>query len=70
MKDSFNLTGLCPLSGENVRKLADEKHLQLSLFDEKNLAEVSPAAFPDERLVAYFSPLPPAPVVSSVCCAS
>jgi len=40
-----------------VRKLVDEKHLQLSLFDERNLAEIQSADFPDERLVACFNPL-------------
>ena len=45
------------LRSEKVRQLADEKHLQPSLFDEKNLAEIRSAAFPDERLVACFNPL-------------
>jgi len=45
------------LRSEKVRQLADEKHLQLSLFDEKNLAEIRSEAFPDERLVACFNPL-------------
>jgi transposase len=45
------------LRSEKVRQLADEKHLQLSLFDERNLAEIRSASFPDERLVACFNPL-------------
>ena len=45
------------LRSEKVRKLVDEKHLQLSLFDERNLAEIRSADFPDERLVACFNPL-------------
>jgi transposase len=45
------------LRSEKVRKLVDEKHLQLSLFDERNLAEIHSAHFPDERLVACFNPL-------------
>jgi hypothetical protein len=45
------------LRSEKVRKLVDEKHLQLSLFDERNLAEIGSAHFPDERLVACFNPL-------------
>jgi transposase len=45
------------LRSEKVRKLLDEKHLQLSLFDERNLAEIRSTDFPDERLVACFNPL-------------
>ena len=45
------------LRSEKVRQLADEKHLQLSLFDKKNLAEIRSAAFPEERLIACFNPL-------------
>ena len=45
------------LRSEKVRTLVDEKHLQLSLFDERNLAEIHSKDFPDERLVACFNPL-------------
>ena len=45
------------LRSEKVRALRDEKHLQLSLFDEQNLAEIRSPAFPGERLVACFNPL-------------
>jgi transposase len=45
------------LRSEKVRQLVDEKHLQLSLFDERNLAEISSKDFPGERLVACFNPL-------------
>ncbi|MGB5490551.1 MAG: IS1634 family transposase [Woeseiaceae bacterium] len=45
------------LRSEKVRKLLDEQHLQLSLFDERNLAEIRSVDFPDERLVACFNPL-------------
>ena len=40
-----------------IRKLVDREELQPSLFDERNLAEISSKAFPDERLVACFNPL-------------
>ncbi len=45
------------LRSENIRKLVADNYLQLSLFDEKNLAEISSADFPDERLIACFNPL-------------
>ena len=45
------------LRSEKARQLVDEKHLQLSLFDERNLAEIRSPDFPGERLVACFNPL-------------
>jgi len=45
------------LRSENIRKLAADNQLQFSLFDEKNLAEIASADFPDERLIACFNPL-------------
>lgn len=45
------------LRTEKVRALADAGPLQLSLFDERNLAEVRSPAFPGERLIACFNPL-------------
>ena len=45
------------LRSEKVRKLFDEKHLQLSLFDQQNLAEIHSPDFPGERLMACFNPL-------------
>jgi hypothetical protein len=40
-----------------IRALADSGSLQLSLFDERNLAEISDPAFPGERLVVCKNPL-------------
>ncbi len=40
-----------------IRRLAEGGALQLSLFDEQNLAEFSSPDFPGERLVACFNPL-------------
>ena len=45
------------LRSEKVRQLVDQKHLQLSLFDEQNLAEIHSPDFPGERLMACFNPL-------------
>jgi len=45
------------LRTEKVRALVEQRHLQLSLFDEKNLAEIQSPAFPGERLIACFNPL-------------
>lgn len=45
------------LRSEKVRQLVDQKYLQLSLFDERNLAEIHSPDFPGERLMACFNPL-------------
>ena len=42
---------------EKLRQLLEQKHLQLSLFDEKNLAEIRSPTFPGERLIACFNPV-------------
>jgi hypothetical protein len=40
-----------------IRKLVNDGHLQLSLFDQKDLAEISSPDFPGERLVVCKNPL-------------
>jgi transposase/predicted transcriptional regulator len=41
---------------EAVRVLADQGSLQLSLFDQQNLAEITSEKYPGERLVACYNP--------------
>ncbi len=45
------------LKAPQVRKLVKEGALQLSLFDEQNLAEIESADYPGERLVVCRNPL-------------
>lgn len=45
------------LRTEKIRQLLEEEALQLSLFDQQNLAEIQSPAFPDERLIACFNPV-------------
>jgi hypothetical protein len=45
------------LRGPAIRELVETRCLQLSLFDEANLAEISSAEYPGERLVACLNPL-------------
>ena len=40
------------LRSASIRTLVEQKHLQLGLFDERNLLEISSPDFPGERLVA------------------
>ena len=44
------------LKAPQIRKLAEAGELQLSLFDETNLAEISSSEFPGERLVVCRNP--------------
>jgi hypothetical protein len=44
------------LKGAQIRKLMKAGDLQLSLFDQRNLAEIASAEFPDERLVVCRNP--------------
>ncbi len=57
LKEHPGIGWISALRTEKVRKLVDEKSLQLSLFEEKNLAEIDSADFPDERLIACFNSL-------------
>lgn len=48
---------LSALRSGGIRKLMDKGRLERSLFDERNLAEISSPDFPGERLVACYNPL-------------
>jgi transposase len=45
------------LRSKSVENLLKEKHLQLSLFDKQNIAEITSPDYPGERLIACFNPL-------------
>jgi len=45
------------LRAGSIRKLVEAGDLQLSLFDEQNLAEITSPDYPGERLVVCFNPL-------------
>jgi len=45
------------LRNKAIRKLVEEESVQLSLFDERNLAEISSPMYPGERLIACYNPL-------------
>jgi transposase len=50
------LDWITALRAPAIRKLADEGALQLSLFDERDLAEISSPQYPRERLIACRNP--------------
>ena len=45
------------LRSHSIRDLLEKGHLQRSLFDEVNLAEITSPEYPGERLIACFNPL-------------
>ncbi|WP_321476468.1 IS1634 family transposase [uncultured Paludibaculum sp.] len=57
LKQHPGLGWISALRGPAIRELVDGGSLQLSLFDETNLAEINSPVYPGERLVACFNPL-------------
>ena len=57
VKEYPGLGWISALKSSSIRKLVDAGPLQLSLFDTRNLAELTSPEFPGERLVACFNPL-------------
>ncbi len=56
-KESSGMGWVTALRTGDIRKLVNSGALQLSLFDQVNLAEIESPDFPGERLVACFNPL-------------
>ena len=57
LKEYPQLGWISALRSASIRKLVQNQELQLSLFDRQNLAQITSAEFPGERLVACFNPL-------------
>jgi transposase len=56
MSQDADLAWVTALRSASIRTLVEQKHLQLGLFDERNLLEISSPDFPGERLVACRNP--------------
>jgi hypothetical protein len=57
LKQHPGLGWVSALRAGAIRELADSGTMQLSLFDEQNLAEIRSPSYPGERLVACYNPL-------------
>lgn len=57
LKKHPGLGWITALRSVAIRKLVDVGALQLSLFDEKNLAEIQSPDYPEERLMVCFNPI-------------
>jgi transposase len=56
LKQHPGIGWISALRSEEIRKLADDGALQMSLFDQKDLAEIASPEFPGERLVVCYNP--------------
>jgi transposase len=57
LKEYPGLGWVSALRSYAIRDLAEGGYLQMSLFDQKDLAEIRSPEFPGERLIACFNPL-------------
>jgi transposase len=56
MRDADGIGWISALKSASIRTLVEQGHLQLGLFDERNLVELSSPDYPGERLVACRNP--------------
>lgn len=56
MSQDSDVAWITALRSSSIRTLVEQRHLQLGLFDEHNLLEISSPDFPGERLVACRNP--------------
>src|SRR5260370_18250581 len=52
MREAEGSGGVTALKSASIRALLEQGHLQMDLFDERNLLELSSPDYPGERLVA------------------
>ncbi len=57
LKDTEGIGWITALKAPQIKKLARDGVLQLSLFDEQNLAEITAEDYPGERLIVCRNPL-------------
>ena len=57
LRDVEGLDWITALRNDSIKKLAEQSSIQLSLFDERDLAEITSDDFPNERLIVCRNPL-------------
>jgi transposase len=57
LRDVEGLEWITALRNDSIKKLVEENTIQLSLFDERDLAEVTSTNYPGERLIVCRNPL-------------
>jgi transposase len=56
LKDYPGIGWISALKSSAIKKLVEQQQLQLSLFDQQNIAEIESPDYPDERLIACYNP--------------
>jgi transposase len=56
MRQDADVAWITALRSASIRTLVEQGHLQMGLFDERNLLEISSPDFPGERLIACRNP--------------
>jgi len=57
LKEYSGMGWISAIKGQTIRKLIDKGHMDRSLFDDRNIAEIQSPEFPGERLIACYNPL-------------
>jgi transposase len=57
LKDYPGIGWISALKSCAIKKLVEQQQLQLSLFDQQNIAEIESPDYPGERLIACYNPL-------------
>jgi hypothetical protein len=57
LRDHPGMGWISALRSSDIRELVESDCLQLSLFDQQNLAEITSDAYPGEQLIACYNPL-------------
>lgn len=57
LRDAEGLDWITALRADNIKKLVSQQTIQLSLFDQQDLAEVTADDYPGERLIVCRNPL-------------
>lgn len=57
LREAEGLDWITALRNDSIKKLVENQAIQLSLFDEQDLAEITSADYPGERLVVCRNPL-------------
>ena len=57
LRDYPGIGWVSALRSRSIRTLVEDEHLQMSLFDAQNLAEISSPDYPGERLIACMNPI-------------
>lgn len=56
LRNQQGIKWITALKSASIKELVEQKHLQMELFDERNLLEFNSPQYPGERLIACRNP--------------